>query len=68
MHSYCCLTSGRVFGGFATENDAFENVEELKKDLQAAGKPFDGIRFEAVGYDAPWKLVNRHNEVWVYAV
>ncbi|KAK3573005.1 hypothetical protein QTP86_012260 [Hemibagrus guttatus] len=57
----------RVFGGIATEEDAIENVQKLKEDLQVAGKPFDGTRFEAAGYDAPWILVNRHNEVWVYA-
>ncbi|KAG7333999.1 hypothetical protein KOW79_002406 [Hemibagrus wyckioides] len=57
----------RVFGGIATEDDAIENVQKLKKDLQVAGKPFDDTRFEAAGYDALWKLVNRHNEVWVYA-
>lgn len=61
-------TSDRVFGGFATDIDAFENVNELKKDLQAAGKLFDGTRFEAAGYDSPWTLFDRHNEVWIYAV
>lgn len=63
-----CLTLHRVFGGFTSEADAYENVKELKKDLQAAGKLFDGTRFEAAGYDAPWNLVNRHNEVWLYAL
>ncbi|KAB5581654.1 hypothetical protein PHYPO_G00178240 [Pangasianodon hypophthalmus] len=58
----------RVFDGIASEADAIENVEKLKEYLQAAGKPFDSTRFEAAGYDAPWDLINRHNEVWIYAV
>lgn len=60
--------SGRVFDGIASEADALENVKKLKEDLQAAKKQFDGTMFEAAGYDAPWILINRHNEVWIYAV
>ncbi|XP_060782038.1 heme-binding protein soul2 [Neoarius graeffei] len=57
----------REFDGFASETDALENMETLKADLQAAGKPFDDTRFEAVGYDGPFVLINRHNEIWIYA-
>ncbi|XP_026992023.1 heme-binding protein soul2 [Tachysurus fulvidraco] len=57
----------REFGGIANEEDVNENVQKLKEDLKVAGKQFDGTRFEAAGYDAPWVLVNRHNEVWIYA-
>lgn len=57
----------REFGGIASEADALENMETLKEDLQAAGKPFDDTRFEAVGYDGPLVFINRHNEIWIYA-
>ncbi|XP_053477392.1 heme-binding protein soul2 [Ictalurus furcatus] len=58
----------RVFDGIASEANAVENVEKLKADLQAAGKPFDGTRFKVAGYESPMILINRHNEAWIYAV
>uniref|UniRef100_A0A671KL53 Heme-binding protein 2-like n=1 Tax=Sinocyclocheilus anshuiensis TaxID=1608454 RepID=A0A671KL53_9TELE len=57
----------RSFGGFASDEDALENVQQLREDLRAAGKEFVENRFDAAGYDAPWDLINRHNEVWVRA-
>ncbi|KTF77018.1 hypothetical protein cypCar_00035367 [Cyprinus carpio] len=58
----------RSFGGFASDEDALENVQQLREDLRAAGKVFVENRFDAAGYDAPWDLFNRHNEVWVRAL
>ncbi|ROL49573.1 Heme-binding protein 2 [Anabarilius grahami] len=55
----------RSFGGMASDEDALENVQQLREDLRAAGKEFIENRFDAAGYDAPWDLINRHNEVWV---
>lgn len=57
----------RSFGGMASDEDALENVQQLREDLRAAGKEFIENRFDAAGYDAPWDLINRHNEVWVRA-
>ncbi|XP_077093060.1 heme-binding protein soul2 [Siphateles boraxobius] len=57
----------RSFSGLASDQDALENVQQLKEDLRAAGKEFIENRFDAAGYDAPWDLINRHNEVWVHA-
>ncbi|XP_067278078.1 heme-binding protein soul2 [Pseudorasbora parva] len=57
----------RSFGGIASDADALENVNLLKEDLRAAGKEFIDNRFDAAGYDAPWDLIYRHNEVWVHA-
>ncbi|XP_072533083.1 heme-binding protein soul2 [Salminus brasiliensis] len=57
----------RVFGGVASESDAVENRAKLTDDLKAAGKLFDDTRYEGAGYDSPWNLINRHNEVWIYA-
>ncbi|KAL0178001.1 hypothetical protein M9458_026895, partial [Cirrhinus mrigala] len=52
----------RSFSGIASDKDAFENVQQLRNDLRTAGKQFVESRFDAAGYDAPWDLINRHNE------
>ncbi|KAG9275409.1 heme-binding protein 2-like [Astyanax mexicanus] len=57
----------RVFGGFASEDDARKNRAMLTKDLKAEGKQFNDKRYEGAGYDPPWNLFNRHNELWIYA-
>ncbi|XP_016323152.1 heme-binding protein 2-like [Sinocyclocheilus anshuiensis] len=57
----------RSFSGVASDKDTLENVQQLREDLRAAGKEFVENRFDAAGYDAPWDLINRHNEVWVRA-
>ncbi|XP_051503626.1 heme-binding protein 2-like [Myxocyprinus asiaticus] len=58
----------RSFGGIASDVDAIDNVQKLKADLKVAGKQFNENKFDVAGYDAPWDLINRHNEVWVQAV
>ncbi|XP_030628297.1 heme-binding protein soul2 [Chanos chanos] len=62
-----CTCYVRTFGGMAKEAEAFENLRKLQEDLRAAGKTFDDTRFDAAGYDSPWILINRHNEIWVHA-
>ncbi|XP_073691379.1 heme-binding protein soul2 [Garra rufa] len=57
----------RSFSGMASDEDALENAQQLRNDLRAAGKEFVENKFDAAGYDAPWDLINRHNEVWVRA-
>ncbi|KAI7805289.1 heme-binding protein soul2 [Triplophysa rosa] len=58
----------RSFGGVAKYDDGMREVESLKEKLKAAGKLFNGNRFDAAGYDAPWELINRHNEIWLHAL
>lgn len=57
----------RSFSGMASEADGYANVDKLKASLKAAGKSFNPDRFVAAGYDPPVRLINRHNEVWVFA-
>ncbi|XP_041921885.1 heme-binding protein 1-like [Alosa sapidissima] len=57
----------RSFGGVASEADAYDNVDQLKASLEAAGKSFNPDRFVAAGYDPLIRLFNRHNEVWLFA-
>ncbi|XP_023695989.1 heme-binding protein soul2 [Paramormyrops kingsleyae] len=58
----------RAFGGIASESDWLENVSELREYLLKEGKEFDAKNYVAAGYDPPWKLFFRHNEVWIPAV
>lgn len=52
------------FGGFANEERIQEASARLLEQVQAAGLEADGpVRF--LGYDPPWQLVARRNEVVV---
>lgn len=51
----------------ASKADGYANLDQLKASLKAAGKSFNPDRFVAAGYDPPVRLINRHNEVWVFA-
>ena len=55
------------FGGFANDNDYKIKATQLMTQLQAANIPFDSNVWFTAGYDSPFTLVNRHNEVWVLA-
>ncbi|XP_028845581.1 heme-binding protein soul2 [Denticeps clupeoides] len=57
----------RTFTGVASLDDGFDNRNKLKASLEAAGKQFVQYKFVAAGYDSPWTLINRHNEIWIYA-
>lgn len=57
----------RSFGGVAKYEDGLREVESLKEKLKAAGKQFIENKFDGAGYDAPWMLINRHNEIWLHA-
>lgn len=56
-----------AFGGFAKEAKVIARASELVEKLDKAKKKYvQGPYFEA-GYDAPFRLINRHNEVWIPA-
>lgn len=55
------------FSGFANEEKYIEHATALGKALDKAGKKFEKAYFYTAGYDAPFKLFNRHNEVWMLA-
>ncbi|XP_063585861.1 heme-binding protein 2-like [Penaeus indicus] len=55
----------RRFHGFASHKDYFDNAAQLHDDLVAAGE--EGVEYDtfyAVGYDSPFVIVGRNNEVW----
>ncbi|XP_036403257.1 heme-binding protein soul2 [Megalops cyprinoides] len=57
----------RQFSGVAHEADWLENLASLKSDLRLEGKQYNSQKYVAAGYDPPWTLINRHNEVWIPA-
>lgn len=42
-----------------------EELMKLMESLQRDGVPYMEKPFYAAGYDSPFKLTNRRNEVWV---
>lgn len=52
------------FGGYANEKTILNKEEELKKKLNEA-KIIHNNKFVYLGYNAPWDLINRENEVLV---
>ncbi len=52
------------FGGFASDEAIAKHEQELLAQVKAAGvEPLGAVRF--LGYDPPWQLVARRNEVIV---
>lgn len=60
------FTSPRSFGGFASPEKYAEEAEVLSRILRNRGQPFYEDFFYTAGYDSPFKLFNRHNEVWYF--
>jgi hypothetical protein len=50
------------FGGFASDSDIKNHTETLKNALKAAGISYYG-NFRYLGYNPPYQLVGRRNEV-----
>lgn len=61
----CVCVYPRTYGGFANEKSKREELQKLMESLRREGVPFVDKPFYAVGYDSPFKLFNRRNEVWV---
>ncbi|TKS76159.1 Heme-binding protein 2 [Collichthys lucidus] len=55
----------RTYGGFSNEKMKREELMKLMESLQRDGVPYMEKPFYAAGYDSPFKLTNRRNEVWV---
>jgi hypothetical protein len=52
------------FGGFANDEAIAKHAQELLEQVKAAGvEPLGAVRF--LGYDPPWQLAGRRNEVIV---
>ncbi|KAM3603331.1 uncharacterized protein V6R79_020497 [Siganus canaliculatus] len=55
----------RTFGGFANEKMRRDELLKLLESLQRDGVQYVDQPFYSAGYDSPFKLTNRRNEVWV---
>ena len=60
--------AGRVaviaFGGYVTDDKIIKYAEQLSEALIADGVEFEKEKYAVAGYDAPFKVFDRHNEVW----
>jgi hypothetical protein len=55
------------FGGFATGSIYTDKAADAVKALDGAGLSYSSEYFYTAGYDSPFRLRNRHNEVWIMA-
>merc|ERR1712223_1319195 len=57
----------REYGGFSlSHEDIAKEYNQLKFDL--LGKVYDDSVFYSVGYNSPFTMENRRNEIWIQAV
>ncbi|XP_056423563.1 heme-binding protein 2-like [Hyla sarda] len=57
----------RQFGGYALGFMYEKHAKALAEDLKALGLQFDETYYVRAGYNDPFTLFNRHNEVWYIA-
>ncbi|XP_062981772.1 heme-binding protein 2 [Elgaria multicarinata webbii] len=55
----------RSFGGFTNAKKNQEEILALAESLRRDGRGFQEKVYYSAGYDSPFKLLNRHNEVWL---
>ncbi|XP_070589710.1 heme-binding protein 2 isoform X1 [Erythrolamprus reginae] len=55
----------RSFGGFAKAKRNQDEIQALAETLKRDGRTFQERIYYTAGYDSPFKLLNRHNEVWL---
>ncbi|XP_074164492.1 heme-binding protein 2-like isoform X3 [Sminthopsis crassicaudata] len=56
----------RSFGGFASAEKFSKEAKELADTLKKEGQPFHSDFYYTAGYNSPFRLFNRHNEVWYF--
>ncbi|KAM6915784.1 heme-binding protein 2 isoform 1-T1 [Xenentodon cancila] len=55
----------RTYSGFANDTTRREELLKLVESLKRDGVEFVDKPYYTAGYDSPFKLTNRRNEVWV---
>lgn len=53
------------FGGYMKEDDVVGKASELIAKLQEKGIDVDTSTYYACGYDSPFRVFARHNEIWI---
>jgi len=56
-----------MFGGRAHDDEWISHETELGETLTELGLAFEDSFYYTAGYDSPFRLWNRHNEVWLVA-
>ncbi|XP_043819803.1 heme-binding protein 2-like isoform X2 [Dromiciops gliroides] len=56
----------RSFGGFASVEKFSKEAKALADTLQKEGQSFHSDFYYTAGYNHPFTLFNRHNEVWYF--
>ncbi|XP_027724200.1 heme-binding protein 2-like isoform X1 [Vombatus ursinus] len=56
----------RSFGGFASVEKFSKEAKALADTLQKEGQSFHSDFYYTAGYNSPFTLFNRHNEVWYF--
>lgn len=58
-----------VYGGWADEKRVIQHARELADALASAGVDTVSLAdgFTTAGYDSPFRVVDRHNEIWFVA-
>ncbi|GLI62124.1 hypothetical protein VaNZ11_004659 [Volvox africanus] len=56
------------YGGLTNEKEILDKAADLVQLLHDAGLSYDFTSFYHAGYDSPFRLFNRHNEVWIKAL
>lgn len=57
----------KTYGGWSTELSVRQKSTELMQELDDLGMAYDNTTVLFAGYDSPFRLLWRHNEVWVKA-
>ncbi|XP_071511020.1 heme-binding protein 2-like [Diadema antillarum] len=57
----------RSFSGRAREEDWYKNADQLGEDLTLDNRTFEKSFYFTAGYDSPFTVLDRHNEVWFAA-
>jgi hypothetical protein len=56
------------FGGHANQEVAIAKAAELSKLLSGSGLKYDEENWFLAGYDDPFRITNRHNEIWIQLI
>eukprot|EP00199_Chlamydomonas_sp_CCMP681_P005748 CAMPEP_0119102292 /NCGR_PEP_ID=MMETSP1180-20130426/1079_1 /TAXON_ID=3052 ORGANISM="Chlamydomonas cf sp, Strain CCMP681" /NCGR_SAMPLE_ID=MMETSP1180 /ASSEMBLY_ACC=CAM_ASM_000741 /LENGTH=226 /DNA_ID=CAMNT_0007086547 /DNA_START=24 /DNA_END=704 /DNA_ORIENTATION=- len=55
------------YAGYTSESKIVEKAADMLEQLDAVGASYDASYYYSAGYDAPFRILNRHNELWVPA-
>ncbi|KAJ8009705.1 hypothetical protein DPEC_G00094300 [Dallia pectoralis] len=55
----------RTYAGFSNTQKSREELLKLLESLQKDGASYKNTPYYVCGYDSPFKLTNRRNEVWI---